>query len=210
MSTVSQKANGRALVSESSLVSAETFSNSSPHQPVLALTNWSPLLRRFTMAKNKSRLPEGTIDRRRFLQIGTVGPRCPSPPFGRGPRRTQTSSPIPRLPTSRANGSFINSRTFQSPAAQNEWVTSRPRNPSPASRPFRFPLCLLRIPEMEWSPGYLLTCELFLNGKVLMSYLPERLPTRGIRTRLSGKPAPTGFISPREPSCLLGSAPSRN
>jgi hypothetical protein len=34
------------------------------------------------------------------------------------------------------------------------------------------PFACCGIPEMMWSPGFLTTCELFLNGKILLAYSP--------------------------------------
>lgn len=34
------------------------------------------------------------------------------------------------------------------------------------------PFACCGVPEMPWSPGFLLTCEIFLNGRILISYSP--------------------------------------
>lgn len=34
------------------------------------------------------------------------------------------------------------------------------------------PFACCGVPDTPWSPGFLLTCELFLNGRILLSYSP--------------------------------------
>lgn len=50
------------------------------------------------------------------------------------------------------------------------------------------PFACCGVPEMMWSPGFLTTCELFLNGKILLAYSPggdtltyQWLPHRFVR-----------------------------
>jgi len=127
------------------------------------------------MAKNKSRLPESTIDRRRFLQIGTVGAALPFAPVSvAAPAERKLLPAIPKL-SDLASERLVYKFTdlFSPPAAQNEWGYLKAAKSVSGITAISFPpYACCGIPEMEWSPGYLLTCELFLNGKVLMSYLP--------------------------------------
>jgi hypothetical protein len=127
------------------------------------------------MAKNKSRLHEGTIDRRRFLQIGAVGAALPLAPISvAAPAERKLLPPIPKL-SDLASERLVYKFTdlFSPPAAQNEWGYLKSAKSVSGITSISFPpYACCGIPEMEWSPGYLLTCELFLNGKVLMSYLP--------------------------------------
>jgi len=50
------------------------------------------------------------------------------------------------------------------------------------------PFACCGVPDTPWSPGFLITCELFLNGKILLAYSPggntlayQWLPHRVVR-----------------------------
>jgi hypothetical protein len=62
---------------------------------------------------------------------------------------------------------------YNSPTAQNEYgyvqATKSVSGITALSLP---PFACCGVPDTAWSPGYLLTCELFLNGRILLSYSP--------------------------------------
>jgi hypothetical protein len=62
---------------------------------------------------------------------------------------------------------------YQSPAAQNEYgYVQAAKSVAGLTALSLPPFACCGIPEMMWSPGYLLTCEIFLNGRLLLSYSP--------------------------------------
>ena len=62
---------------------------------------------------------------------------------------------------------------YNSPATQNEYgyvqATKSVSGLAALSLP---PYACCGVPDTPWSPGFLLTCELFLNGKILLSFSP--------------------------------------
>jgi hypothetical protein len=62
---------------------------------------------------------------------------------------------------------------YNSPTTQNEYgyvqATKSVSGLTALSLP---PFACCGVPDMPWSPGFLLTCELFLNGKILLAYSP--------------------------------------
>jgi hypothetical protein len=62
---------------------------------------------------------------------------------------------------------------YNSPTTQNEYgyvqATKSVSGLTALSLP---PFACCGVPDMPWSPGFLLTCELFLNGKILLVYSP--------------------------------------
>jgi hypothetical protein len=60
---------------------------------------------------------------------------------------------------------------FQQPTTQNEWGYAQAAKSVAGITAISFPpFACCGIPEMPWSPGFLLTCELFLNGRLLASF----------------------------------------
>lgn len=60
-----------------------------------------------------------------------------------------------------------------SPAAQNEWGYVKAAKSVSGITGISFPpLACCGVAEIPWSPGFLLTCEIFLNGRILISYPP--------------------------------------
>jgi hypothetical protein len=62
---------------------------------------------------------------------------------------------------------------YNSPATQNEYgyvqATKSVSGLTALSLP---PYACCGVPDTPWSPGFLLTCELFLNGRILLSFSP--------------------------------------
>jgi hypothetical protein len=62
---------------------------------------------------------------------------------------------------------------YNSPTTQNEYgYVQASKSVSGITALSLPPFACCGIPEMPWSPGFLLTCELFLNGRLLLSYSP--------------------------------------
>jgi hypothetical protein len=63
---------------------------------------------------------------------------------------------------------------YNTPAAQNELgYLKAAKSVSGITAISLPPFACCGVPAMPWSPGFLLTCELFLNGRLLMSYPPS-------------------------------------
>ena len=84
---------------------------------------------------------------------------------------------------------------YNSPATQNEYgYVQAAKSVSGITALSLPPFACCGVPEMAWSPGFLLTCELFLNGRILQSYSPggdtityQWFPHRFVReTRIDG------------------------
>jgi hypothetical protein len=62
---------------------------------------------------------------------------------------------------------------YQSPTTQNEYgYVQAAKSVSGLTALSLPPFGCCGVPDMHWSPGFLLTCELFLNGRILLSYSP--------------------------------------
>src|SRR5882724_7697885 len=62
---------------------------------------------------------------------------------------------------------------YNSPATQNEYgCVQASKSVSGLTALSLPPFACCGVPDMPWSPGFLLTCELFLNGRLLLSYSP--------------------------------------
>jgi hypothetical protein len=78
---------------------------------------------------------------------------------------------------------------YNSPTTQNEYgYVQASKSVSGITALSLPPFACCGIPEISWSPGFLLTCELFLNGQLLLSYFPggdtiayQWLPHRFVR-----------------------------
>jgi hypothetical protein len=133
------------------------------------------------MKPESSKSWNGLLDRRSFLQMGAAAatlPKGEGAPVSRGKRTVLP--PIPAL-EDLASEKLVYQFTdlFSPPAAQNEWGYLKASKSVSGITSISFPpYACCGIPEMEWSPGYLLTCELFLNGRVLMSYAPGEVSFR--------------------------------
>ncbi|HEX3105123.1 MAG TPA: hypothetical protein VHQ22_11790 [Terriglobales bacterium] len=98
------------------------------------------------------------------------------------PRIATASLPVarkhlPQIPTVNDLAGDLLTHTwrdlYNSPATQNEYgyvqATKSVSGLTALSLP---PFACCGVPDMPWSPGFLLTCELFLNGKLLLAYPP--------------------------------------
>jgi len=98
------------------------------------------------------------------------------------PRIAAASLPVarkhlPQIPTVNDLAGDLLTHTwrdlYNSPTTQNEYgyvqATKSVSGLTALSLP---PFACCGVPDMPWSPGFLLTCELFLNGKLLLAYPP--------------------------------------
>ena len=98
------------------------------------------------------------------------------------PRIATASLPVarkhlPQIPTVNDLAGDLLTHTwrdlYNSPTTQNEYgyvqATKSVSGLTALSLP---PFACCGVPDMPWSPGFLLTCELFLNGKLLLAYPP--------------------------------------
>jgi hypothetical protein len=84
---------------------------------------------------------------------------------------------LPRIPTVNdlAGDRLVHAwrDLYNSPTTQNEYgyiqATKSVSGLTALSLP---PFACCGVPDTPWSPGFLLTCELFLNGRILLSYSP--------------------------------------
>jgi len=120
-------------------------------------------------------VPSSPWSRRSFLKAGiavSALPRIPLPLAA-----TTARKHLPPIPTvsDLAGSRLVHAwrDLYQSPATQNEYgyvqASKSVAGLTALSLP---PFACCGIPDMQWSPGFLLTCELFLNGRLLLSYAP--------------------------------------
>jgi len=125
------------------------------------------------------------LNRRSFLKAGAVGAAFPLAALTEGSQQASSSpdsagarlkqEPLPAIPGLRdlAAEPIVHRLRdqFNPPTIQNEWgylkVTKSVTGITAISLP---PYACCGVPEMTWSPGFLLTCELYLNGRVLLAY----------------------------------------
>ncbi len=117
----------------------------------------------------------GEISRRNFLKVGAAGVAMPwaAPPT----EDTGASHESPGIPSPADLASNRITYNFRdlicTPAAQNEWGYAKASKSVSGITGISFPpFACCGIAEIPWSPGFLLTCELFLNGRILISYPP--------------------------------------
>src|SRR6267142_6394138 len=115
------------------------------------------------------------LDRRTFLKLGASGtamaainPSIAGASEGAG----RTLSSPPTLADMASDRLTYRLRDlFNCPLAMNEWGYAQVAKSVSAITAISFPpYACCGVPETPWSPGFLLTCEMFLNGRVLISY----------------------------------------
>jgi hypothetical protein len=97
--------------------------------------------------------------------------------FNHSQLRATSKTPLPSPPTLSSLASDRISHVFRdlysTPAAQNEWGYLKATKSVSGLTAISFPpYACCGIPDTPWSPGYLATCEIFLNGRMLMGYPP--------------------------------------
>jgi hypothetical protein len=111
--------------------------------------------------------------RRSFLKSGIAASALPILPKSLAANRPRTR--LPQIPTVHdlAGASLIHAwrDLYQLPTTQNEYgYIQAAKSVSGLTALSLPPFACCGVPDMMWSPGFLLTCELFLNGRVLISY----------------------------------------
>src|SRR5207249_11940333 len=89
-----------------------------------------------------------------------------------GPQSPKRLPPVPAVEDLRADRLVHKFRdVYSSPTAQNEFgyvqATKSVSGITALSLP---PFACCGVPDTPWSPGFLLSCELFVNGRILLSY----------------------------------------
>src|SRR5580704_12434686 len=117
------------------------------------------------------------LDRRTFLKLGAAGTALAAinPPIGGvsiGAKR-RLSSP-PTLADMAADRLTYRLRDlFNCPVAMNEWGYAQVAKSVSGITAISFPpYACCGVSETAWSPGFLLTCEIFLNGRFLAIAAP--------------------------------------
>ena len=118
----------------------------------------------------------GDISRRNFLAVTSAGLAVPGA-MARSLRGTSHPQALPGIPAPADLASSHISYNFRdlicTPAAQNEWGYAKAAKSVSGITGISFPpFACCGVAEIPWSPGFLLTCEIFLNGRVLISYPP--------------------------------------
>src|SRR5271169_4492427 len=117
------------------------------------------------------------LDRRTFLKLGAVGAAVAaiSPSIGDASvRANRTLSSRPTLADMAADRLTYRLRDlFNCPVAMNEWGYAQVAKSVSGMTAISFPpYACCGVPDTAWSPGFLLTCELFLNGRFLAIAAP--------------------------------------
>ncbi len=127
------------------------------------------------LSKEFSSSREQSWSRRSFLKASMTAAALPAlrvPTLGGEARKH-----LPPIPTvGDLAGARLRHRMrdlYCSPTTQNEYgYVQAAKSVSGLTALSLPPFACCGVPDMPWSPGFLLTCELFLNGRVLLSYWP--------------------------------------
>ncbi|MGH9530529.1 MAG: twin-arginine translocation signal domain-containing protein [Terriglobales bacterium] len=111
--------------------------------------------------------------RRSFLKASMAAAGLPAIPIPS--LATATRKHLPPIPTVEdLAGARLTHRQrdlYSSPTTQNEYgYVQAAKSVSGLTALSLPPFACCGVPDMPWSPGFLLTCELFLNGQILLSY----------------------------------------
>jgi hypothetical protein len=115
------------------------------------------------------------VDRRSFLKAGTIAAALASADLRSTATVTPRELPSIPVPADLKGDRIVHSMRdlFQQLTTQNEWGYAQAAKSVSGISAISFPpYACCGIPEMPWSPGFLLTCEIFLNGRLLASF-PE-------------------------------------
>jgi len=116
------------------------------------------------------------VDRRTFLKLGIASAAAAaiSPPARPGSIRAKGMLTCPPVLTDMASDrlTYRLRDLFNCPVAMNEFGYAQTAKSVSAITAISFPpYACCGVPETAWSPGFLLTCEVFLNGRFLDSHL---------------------------------------
>jgi hypothetical protein len=112
------------------------------------------------------------LDRRAFLKLGAAGTAFaainPAVGVGSSTARTSLSCPPTLADIAGDRLTYRLRDLFNCPVAMNEYGYAQVAKSVSAITAISFPpYACCGVPETAWSPGFLLTCELFLNGRFL-------------------------------------------
>jgi hypothetical protein len=113
--------------------------------------------------------------RRSFLKASVAATALRGiPALAASPAKRVHLQPIPTLDDLAADRLVHRFRDlYSSPTAQNEFgYIQAAKSVSGLTALSLPPFACCGVPDTPWSPGFLLTCELFLNGKILLSCSP--------------------------------------
>ena len=117
------------------------------------------------------------LDRRTFLKLGIASTAAAaiSPPSLPAPARTKRTLACPPALADMASDrlTYRLRDLFNCPVAMNEFGYAQTGKSVSAITAISFPpYACCGVPETAWSPGFLLTCEVFLNGRFLAIAAP--------------------------------------
>jgi hypothetical protein len=111
------------------------------------------------------------LDRRTFLKLGAAGTALAAinPPIGASVAAKRKLSSPPTLAEMASDRLTYRLRDlFNCPVAMNEWGYAQVAKSVSAITAISFPpYACCGVSETAWSPGFLLSCEIFLNGRFL-------------------------------------------
>jgi hypothetical protein len=112
------------------------------------------------------------VGRRDFLKLGTAAAMALTNKMRSG---AATSSRLPSIPTlddlASSPMTYIYTDLFNVPIAMNDWGYTQAAKSVSAISAIAFPpYACCGIPDIPWSPGLLITCELFLNDRLLATW----------------------------------------
>jgi hypothetical protein len=112
------------------------------------------------------------VGRRDFLKLGTAAAMALTSKMRLG---AATSSHLPAIPTlddlASVPMSYIYTDLFNLPIAMNDWGYAQAAKSVSAVSAIAFPpYACCGIPDIPWSPGLLISCELFLNDRLLATW----------------------------------------
>lgn len=113
--------------------------------------------------------------RRSFIKAGLAATALQKvPASSEAPQKQERLPPIPTVQDLAAARLVHRLRDlYSSPTAQNEFgYVQAAKSVSGITALSLPPFGCCGVPETPWSPGFLLTCEIFLNGQILLSYSP--------------------------------------
>lgn len=161
------------------------------------------------------------IDRRSFLKAGAAGTALamfgPDELTAATPHRLSSPPALSDLASARITHRFRD--LYNTPAAQNEWgYVQASKSVSGITAISLPPFGCCGVSDVPWSPGFLLTCELFLNGQILIAYPPpadeltyQWFPHRIVReTEVKGLGFRTVTFMPSEQRAVAESITVRN
>ncbi len=120
------------------------------------------------------------VGRRDFLKMGTAAAMALTNKMSLGAAAPSHLPPIPGLADlASVSMTHIYTDLFNLPIAMNDWGYAQAAKSVSAVSAIAFPpYACCGIPDVPWSPGFLISCELFLNDRLLTTWtVPENAIT---------------------------------